>query len=58
MGKVMPGLLVGLNIKKSEDISAVVLLENAGSGGKVAAPLAENIFYKIFSSKNLAINDN
>ena len=49
---------IGWAEHKNQKISAVVLLENAGSGGKVAAPLAENIFYKIFSSKNLAVNDN
>ena len=45
MGKIMLGLLVGWNILGGYSI--VVLLENSGSGGAVAAPVAKNIFEKI-----------
>ncbi len=34
--------------------SIVVLLENAGSGGSVAAPMAKKVFEKLFLNKNLA----
>ena len=37
-----------------EKYSIVILLENAGSGGGVAAPLAKIIFSQFASTKNLA----
>ena len=37
----------------SSDYSIVVLLENAGSGGVMAAPVAKEVFYEIALNKNL-----
>ena len=38
-------------------VSIVLLIENGGSGGKVAAPVAGNAFEFIFSKKNFYINN-
>ena len=40
-----------------EQYSIVVLLENAGSGGSVAAPMARKIFKKMFNNIQIVIND-
>ena len=40
---------------KNEKFSLVILLENAGSGGSVAAPIAKEIFNRLFR-KNLLVN--
>ena len=40
-----------------EKYSVVVLMENAGSGGKVAAPIAKEIFYALVTKKNKIVNN-
>ena len=35
--------------------SLVILLENAGSGGKIAAPIAKKIFKELVKSKSLVL---
>ena len=40
---------------KNEKFSVVILLENAGSGGSVAAPIAKEIFAKISRDNFLVV---
>ena len=40
-----------------KNYSIVVLLENSGSGGAVAAPIAKNIFDKIINFANIKSNE-
>ena len=45
----------GWSVYQKEKYSLVILLENAGSGGSVAAPLAKKIFRKLFNNKLLTL---
>ena len=45
----------GWGVYGNEKYSLVILLENAGSGGSVAAPLANEIFREIFNNELLTI---
>ena len=40
---------------REENYSVVVLLENAGSGGTVAAPIAKKVFNKIINMHKVTL---
>jgi len=42
---------VGFGRKDKELISVVIMIENGGHGGEVAAPIAKRIFKKYFESE-------
>jgi len=50
---IMHGLQGGRNIF-GKKYSIVILLENAGSGGSLAAPIAKLVFKKIINDKLIA----
>ena len=43
---------IGYGEKDGEKISVVIMVENGGGGGDVAAPIAKNIFKKYFNSND------
>ena len=41
---------IGYGTKSNDSISIVIMLENGGHGGEVAAPIARSIFSKYFET--------